>query len=350
MKDFVIADEFLYREKTTDESSFCVVAHNDYVERFLEDVYGRAGLCLKIFNQPAEDKTVATFKWGGAALRECVIAQNLFAQAGMAPRVFDVVRVGDRFAQVTAYLPPGEQPSAERVADLRPLVKKYKLGTWRNYWDVNSRNWRSNMFVDFSGFHFIDIQAYEADLVHQAHSRRGEHIGVAYQPVPDLGIKGTRDMETRIAAMRLNEIDFVGKTVLDIGCNLGYLCRWMGAQGARRVVGVDRIADLTYQVANFLGDWETDYLRLRLPEEAGRIFFNSGIQTFDIVIATAVVKHVGGLAPWLRELCRDLFIFEGHGSIGATVYEPQLHDYFKTVTYFGQTNDNYKRHLFQCRV
>ena len=29
------------------------------------------------------------------------------------------------------------------------------------------------------------------------------------------------------------------KMVLDVGCNLGYLCRWAREQGARRVVGVD---------------------------------------------------------------------------------------------------------------
>lgn len=236
------------------------------------------------------------------------------------------------------------------MAALRPLVKKYRVGLRKNFWDVNPRNWRSGLFVDFSGFHFVDLAAYEADLLRQAHTRRGEYIGVAYQPVPEMGIKGTRDMASRIRAMRLEEVDFKGKTVLDIGCNLGYLCRWATAQGARRVVGVDRIADLTYQVANWLGDWQTDYLRLRLPEEAGEIFFSSGIEKFDIVIAAAVVKHVGGLAPWLRDLCQDLFIFEGHGSIGPGGYAPQLRDLFKTVNYFGQTNDNYKRHLFQCRV
>ena len=362
MKHFVIADEFLRAQKTTVASSFCRVAYNDHVESFLAKIYGRRQLCLKIFSRPVQPadgetgwtfkygETASTFKWGGSSLIECVIAQNLFARVGIAPRVFDVVRVNDRLAQVTPFLPQGEQPTAERVAELRPLAEKYKLGTWRDYWDVNSGNWRSGLFVDFSGFYFTDPQAYEADLVRQTYTRRGEYIGGAYQPVPELDIKGTRDMVSRIKAMRLEEIDFKDKTVLDIGCNLGYLCRWAAAQGARRVVGVDRISGLTYQVANWLADWQTDYLSLRLPEEVGEIFFSSGIEKFDIVIAAAVVKHVGGLAPWLRDLCRDLFIFEGHGSISGEVYAPQLRDLFGTVNYFGQTNDNYERHLFQCRV
>ena len=350
MKNLVIANEFLNAEETTAESSFCLVAHNDHVESLLAEIYGRRELCLKIFKGPPGNKTISTFKWGGATLKGCVIIQNLFAQSGLAPRVFDVVQVNDLFAQVTPFLPQGKQPSSTRVAQLRFLTESYKLGTWRNYWDVKPSNWRSALFVDFSGFYFTDPQAYEADLVRQAHTRRGEYIGVAYQPVSELGIKGTRDMNSRVNAMRLDEIDFAGKAVLDIGCNLGYLCRLSSERGARRVVGVDRIAGLTYQMANWLGDWETDYLQLRLPEEAGEIFFSSGIEKFDIVIATAVVKHIGGLAPWLRELCKDLFIFEGHGSIDAEVYEPQLAQFFKEVNYLGQTNDNYKRHLFQCRV
>lgn len=350
MKDLIIASEFLDAEETTVESSFCRVAYNDYLESFLAEIYGRRKLCLKILSKPIGANTISTFNWGGAPLGRCIIAQNLFAQEGIAPRVFDVVRINDQFAQVTPFLSQGEQPSADRVAALLPLVEKYKLGTWRNYWDVSPHNWRSGLFVDFSGFYFADPQAYEDDLVRQAYTRRGEYIGAAYQPVPELNIKGTREMGSRIKAMRLDEIDFADKTVLDIGCNLGYLCRWVTEQGARRVVGVDRIADLTYQVANWLGDWQTDYLTARLPAEVGEILFATGIEKFDIVIAAAVVKHVGGLASWLLELCKDLFIFEGHGSIGAEVYAPQLRDYFRTVNYFGQTNDNYERHLFRCQV
>jgi hypothetical protein len=350
MKNLTIASKFLDAEETTVESSFCRVAYNDHVEAHLAKIYGRRELCLKILNKPVGTNTISSHDWGGASLQGCIIIQNLFAQEGLAPRVFDVVLVNGQFAQVTPFLSQGEQPSADRVAALLPLVEKYKLGTWRNYWDVNPSNWRSGLFVDFSGFYFADPQAYEADLVRQAHTRRGQYLGVAYQPVPELNIKGTREMNSRIKAMRLDEIDFAGKTVLDIGCNLGYLCRWAKEQGARRVVGVDRIADLTYQVANWLGDWQTDYLTARLPDEVSEIFSNTGIGKFDIVIAAAVVKHVGGLAPWLLELCKDLFIFEGHGSIEAEVYAPQLRDYFRTVNYFGQTNDNYERHLFRCRV
>lgn len=352
MYHFTIVDEFLYPEETTDESSFCIVAYNNYIESLLVGYYGQYGLCLKIFKQPAgEGETADSFRWGGVSLRGCVVIQNLFARAGIAPRVFDVVRVNDdRLALVTPFLPPGIQPSAERVDRLRQLADDYKLGVRKNHWDVNPRNWRCGLFVDFSGFHFEDPHGYEAALVRQAHTRRGEYIGMAYQPVDELNIRGTRDMETRIKAMRLGEIDFTGKTVLDIGCNLGYLCRWATEQGAWRVVGVDRIADLTFQIANWMGDWQTDYLCLRLPDEVGGIAEASGIREFDVVIATAVVKHLGGMAPWLRELCADLFIFEGHGTIEAAVYEPQLRDHFETVNYIGQTDDNYARHLFQCRV
>lgn len=350
MRELFVDAGDLVAEETTDESSFCLVAYNRVIEMLLESIYGRDHLCLKIFNSPAKNLTVKMFKWGGFSLWECVLIQNLFAGQGIAPRVFDVVRVGERLAQVTSFVPVGEQPSAERLAELRSLTKAYDVETRKNHWDVNPRNWRSNLFVDFSGFRFNDLAAYEADLVRRAHTRRGKYLGVAYQPVAELGIRGTRDMESRVQAMRLDEIDFKGKTVLDIGCNLGYLCRWAKAHGGRRVVGIDRIAALAYEIANCLGDWQTDYLSLRLPDQVGEILFSSEIERFDIVIATAVVKHVGGLAAWLVDLCQDVFIFEGHGSIAVTAYEPWLRDHFGETVYLGETDDNYRRHLFRCRV
>lgn len=345
-----IDDNYLHPEESTNESSFCMVAYNQTIEALLAAVYGRDNLCLKIFKKPVAGLTAKTFKWGGTPLWYCTVIQNLFAFHGMAPRVFGIVRVGNQLAQVTPFIPPGEPPPTARVAELRGLLDHYSLGVRKNHWDVNPRNWRGELFVDFSGFHFQDLEAYETDLIRQAHTRRGQYIGIAYQPVPELGIIGTRNMKYRLAAMRLNEISFVDKTVLDIGCNLGYLCRWTRGQGARRVVGVDRIAGLTYQLANWLGDWQTDYLRLRLPDEVGEISVASGIEKFDVVIATAVVKHVGGLAAWLVELCQGTFIFEGHGSIEADAYLPQLETYFRDVRYIGYTEDNYRRHLFQCEV
>lgn len=107
MKQLTIASEFLQPEETTAESSFCLVAYNDYVESLLTRIYGRHELCLKIFSRPIQEGGITTFKWGGTWLRECVMAQNLFARAAIAPRVFDVGQVNDQLAQVTPFLPGG---------------------------------------------------------------------------------------------------------------------------------------------------------------------------------------------------------------------------------------------------
>jgi len=313
------------------------------------------GLCLKVISTPKKSTgdTIKTFEWGKAPLHGCVVIQNLFAcHHALAPRVFDVVRLDDgRFAQVTRFLPASKKTHPKAMKKVESLILTYGLGTFKNYRDYFSiNNWRGNKLVDFSGIYFKDPEARETDLVKQAYTRRGTHIGVAYQSVDEMDIKGTRNMPYRVKALKLSEINFSGKTVLDIGCNLGYFCRYAAENGARRVVGIDRIADLSFQISNHLGDWNTDYLRLRLPDDLEEIKVLTGIEKFDIVIAAAVVKHVGGLASWLSKLCKETFIFEGHGSIPADNYSHDLNELFKEVVYLGTTNDNYIRHLFRCNV
>ncbi len=60
--------------------------------------------------------------------------------------------------------------------------------------------------------------------------------GWGYQSIGDH--PGQRDMEHRFSVMNLPN-SFEGKTVIDIGCNIGIACIESKKRGAKRVVGID---------------------------------------------------------------------------------------------------------------
>lgn len=351
MRELEIEPELLVRNEETHKSSYCFVVYNESVEALLREIYGRGQLCLKVFRRPLGKRKPEVFGWGQVAFPETTRVQNLFAWHKLAPRVIDLVMVGEQVAQVVEFVSGGwESKFAELngLAWLGAVAKRYHIKAKKVNWDLNERNWVGGKFVDFSGLYFRDPEAYKRDLVRRAHTRREKYIGVAYQGVQALGIKGTRDMAHRLGVMRLDELDFEGKTVLDLGCNLGAFSRYAFERGAKRVVGVDRIAQLAYEISNWLGYWQIDFIEARLPGDLELVVDACEIERFDIVFATAVSKHMGGFAPWMVDLCGGTLIFEGHGKIPVESYEADLRGAFKRVKFLGETNDNYRRGVWWC--
>lgn len=337
----------LVKDSSTFTSSYCYIVRTSEVRKKLLEVYGRSGLCLKIMKDPLGKHTRFTFGWGKVHLGRASIIQNIFARCGIAPRVYDLIEVNGHAAQVTEFAK--KNGGSPNIGKLKILMEEHGILS-RKSLDVGNRNWVGNKFVDFSGFYFADRNHYVKNLVESAHTRRGKNIGVAYQGVHELEIRGSRDFAHRVKQMGLESIDFSGKTVLDIGCNLGNYSRLADREHAKRVVGVDRIADLSFQVSNLFYCFNIDFIKARLPDDIDEITKQSGIEKFDIVFCMAVIKHVGGFAPWLKDLCSDLLVFEGHGNISSEVYKPVLTENFRKVDFLGNTHDNYKRAVFICRV
>lgn len=350
LKRLDLSLESLARDEDARASSYCFIVRNDRLDDVLADEFGRDGLCLKVFKRTVKPgEKVEDFKWGKVLLVEATKVQNLFAFAGLSPRVYGIVSVnGDRFAQVTDHLTGrvGEW-HAHKIPE---LLERYSIST-KKWQDFGVRNWVDGKFVDFSEFCFEDVGNYEQSLVERAYVRkRGSNpASTAYQSVPELGIKGTRDMEHRSTILQLDRADFTGKTVLDLGCNLGAFCRLACDRGAKRVVGVDRGVELTREISNWLGYWNVDYLDLSLPVEADQVAVLSNIGTFDIVFSLAVHNYMEGDVDWMADLCQHLLLFEGHGGDAVEVYDGYLHKNFDFVEHLGQTTDNYERQVFQAR-
>ncbi len=328
-------------------SNQCFIYYSDELEELLHQTFGRKGACLKAFRHPATP--LDEFPWDphkDGLLVECTKAQNLFALRGLAPFVYDIVLLNDTsWAQVTDYV-GGAKPPTTSVSS-KDVMCEFRIST---SWDMNQRNWVQGYLVDFGGFHWKAPSRYEEDMK----GRIQKYATWGSNPLPyqgDFGLPSQRDMEHRVWMMRLDEVEFEGKVVLDLGCSLGLFCQDALQRGAKRAVGIERgakLTDLCYEVANWRGRWNVDFLDLNLPEERKRIEERTGIASFDIVYALSVDRQIG-YASWMAEMCDGVFFLEGHVPDQEYTYRDRLEADFSEVEFLGTTRDHGPRPLFRCR-
>jgi len=335
------------RDRRTEGGVFSYIARGPYIEDVLEAHYGRRGLCLKVFRQEAGP--LSEFCWSpkvGVPLAMCTKAQNLFARKGYAPRVYDIALVNnEHWAQVTDYVTPNGK-AFDRAACRQDVVLYYPVGTVGG--DPNPANIIGGKLVDFQHHRLTD--AYKVAMIERikqntAWGSRSE----PYQAIPGLGLESQRNTGHRLQMMGWDELPFSGKTVLDVGCNVGAFCQQAYIRGALRCVGVDKphVAGAAYEVANWYGYWNIDFIGAMLPGEAGRIAAESGIDVFDVVLCLSV-KQVKPL-EWVFPLVGDVLFFEGHVPDREHTYRAALEAEFPVVEFLGMTKDHGPRPLFRCR-
>ena len=283
------------------------------------------------------------------------IVQNLFALHGLAPRLRALVATSEGWEkEVEPFLIGGEADTGKA----RKVVRKYRLGLRSKRDDARaaihgvsfSGRWQGDKMVDFTGYYFRDSAGYVKGLRKRVQHRRGGSLG--YQGVPELGIPGQRDHKLRVKQMKLKGLDFVGKSVLDLGCNVGRWCQEAVDRGASRVVGVDdRRIGLWTQVNNWISPnyWRIEFVKAELPYHWKQVRKATGQASFDIVICMAITPHCeGGYQPWIGKLTRELLIFEGDDKTTFKNYEADLKKDFDRVEKVGYVTDDGKRPLFHC--
>ncbi len=322
--------------------SFAMVLHTKLITEMLEAKYGREGLCLKVIpNNGAEHPSDSL--WDGEPLGMTSLIQNFVAMEGLAPRVYDLVMVnGTHAAQVTDWVNKGQE--AARQEDLLAAFALLGITSRREQWDIgeNRDNWRSGLFVDFSGLRLPDeaMDKIINTLRSQATIKKGQPADGAYQAVPTLAIPGDRPIT------RVFPVDCENLNVLDVGCNLGHFSRLAVDHGAVRVVGVDR--GMTAMHANIvnalLGYWTIDVVTATLPAEHEQL---PNIE-FDLAVCLSVINYMGddGI-PWLARTAPALWL-EGHGDIPAGSYLPALNQSYSEVKRLADTTDNKVRAQFYC--
>jgi len=325
------------RDGRSEGGVFTFIARGPEIEALLRERYGRDGLCLKVFKQKRKG-SAWDYTWSdkGVNLMQSTMAQNAVARYGLAPRVFDIVDLPDgRIAQVTEY-----------VVDDGVFDKALARRAWKEQGlraittDPNPHNYVGGKMVDFQ-YYFL-LPSYGGDLIKRAHEVAA--WGSRSEPYQSIfGCDAQRDTGHRVEMMRLDELDLGGKTVLDVGCNLGAMCIEAAKRGALRVTGVDlpHVADLAYDVANWTGWWNIDYIGAQLPRERDKL---GG--SYDVIFALSC-KQVQPV-PWLFDLCREVLFWEGHVPDKEDTYRPLLEQHFSRVEFLGATRDHGPRPLFRC--
>jgi 2-polyprenyl-3-methyl-5-hydroxy-6-metoxy-1,4-benzoquinol methylase len=105
---------------------------------------------------------------------------------------------------------------------------------------------------------------------------------------------GSRNTLYRLDSMQI-PMNVTGKSVLDLGCQIGALCTEMHLRGAGRVLGLDHRDDYIFcaeEVAKY-NKHKIEYKQMDLCDIPKVVSFLNGEQ-FDIVFLLSMYKHLKG--------------------------------------------------------
>ena len=325
----------------------------------IQSRWGRKDCCIKVIknNEPFHPKIEDQW-WGfshplkGSKLREAMHIQNIYAHYGLAPRVYAVFILKINRKRYWAMLVQDMGHLVEvagmqnklMTGPMKGIADKYHITMFDDGRECNVVNGK---YVDFQGFHLPDN--YQEELKQRI-------VGVAnvgkwgpwmnYHDIPELEIKGGRNNELRVKQMKLQQIDFRGKTVLDIGCSEGYFCHYAEKRGAKRVLGIDLpgVTVNLWELASYLGYYNNEYIGWDLLDEDITVD-----EPFDVVFFFSMCQHVG-LPKWIRKATKELLVFEGNGKDEDQPTEDKIKEQFNNIVKVGETTDLFNRRIIWARV
>ena len=170
------------------------------------------------------------------------------------------------------------------------------------------------------------------------------------------GIKGRRDTKHRLAVMKLPD-NFQGKSVLDIGCNLGAMCIVAAEKNAGRVVGIDahdRTIEIAKEYAQCAGFKNIEYYVANIDKGLACLKNTVGDHPFDYVFVLSVMNNVDKkcLVEVIKYFCKDTLYLEGHskqkrGHISRFISDKLS---FQDIEFLGYTKDKYTRANFKAHT
>jgi len=191
----------------------------------------------------------------------------------------------------------------------RPHIIR-ELGKRKNY-TVNG----SIKFVDIDQKYYYTScdERFKRDIFREGqfpYRRRSQ----PYQSIEEKGIHGARNMAHRFNVM---QGDFRGKTVLELGCNMGGVCRITKDRHAKYCVGIDNQEETNNVARRFLDAEGYKGIRIETYD------INNGLEglqaligkdKFDYVFALSMLKHVGHKALFdiINYYTKEKCWIEGH--------------------------------------
>ena len=289
----------------------------------LEYKEGR-GIKLIVNNRMKNAKTV----------QKMAIIQTYYANLGLAPRVYNLGFIGEYpYLEVEHIEGKFKTPTKK----LKKLIKKVAKdsGFIKPYLDTDMRkNYIIKddkvFYIDFHGFK-LSLKKFEKwvlkeieDKTHWGHLN-DDNERFSYQT-------GKRDMRYRIKQMKLDEIDFKDKRVLDVGCNLGLFMHYVSSEGGS---GIGFDTPEIMNLAWLYKFWISPLAKIEFSESEGE---------FDIQLYLAMVHTFGYPQP-----IAPLTIFEGHNLQDKDKTEQSLKgNGFSKIEFINYTEDRGKRPVFWC--
>lgn len=322
---------------------------------------GRGDAWGKIFFNPL-GRSLAEYVWQGthppehicnSLLLDATAIQNIAASYGLAPRVYALFLVKNAQkgtthpAQLCQYIAQPPDNEAVKMATFAALAELGEELGYSAFRDLRGSNCRGRQWLDFQGWRFTNTYQVRLALRVQELGRFQGPPG-SYQSVPELVLGGRRDTAQRIRQLALDQVNFSGQSVLDLGCHVGGFCRYALECGARRVVGIDKPKPVraAAELSAYLGSYNIDYVALDLREATlSDIVAQTGMGQFDIVLFLAMRLHVG-YPDWLPTVCRRLLVYETHPHPSPASLDrarAELGDGFDEVRYIGKSGDQYPR-------
>lgn len=187
---------------------------------------------------------------------------------------------------------------------------------------------------------------------------KNTHFGKAknqpYQTIGDL--HGSRNMEYRYKFMGMPE-NLEGKTVLDIGCNMGMICMEAKRRGAERVVGIDYDKKIIETAKKFFkqNDCDVELYNFNVNDGLNSLKEKIGNAKFDYVFALAIWGTVKKPILWemINYYCIDTCWMEGHnkerGKEEEIRKELESNLIFSSLDYLGESIDRGTRPTFRMK-
>ena len=171
-----------------------------------------------------------------------------------------------------------------------------------------------------------------------------------YHEIPQLGIKGKRDLNSRLA--HYNQNDFKNATVIDLGCNMGQMSFQAQAWGAKHVMGIEYDSTAVLNANQIKQQLDIENVTF-VVDDLDSNFLWTSMDNFDVVMFLAVIDTIelenryGILSKACRKTNKVMY-FEGHGKQTYNKYMQNIVEYtdFTEIKYMGNTPVS--RPFFRC--
>ncbi len=159
-------------------------------------------------------------------------------------------------------------------------------------------------------------------------------------------LKGRRNLQERYNLIDKNDIK--GKSVVDLGCNIGMCCHWAVETGAVEAFGLDFKEDYV-KLATGLNEFLHNpclFLRADLSNKL------TCEKKFDVGFVFAINQHVNNdfaLAQNIKSLVTEVVYFETNMQSGYREMPDEIKAIFSDIKFLGNT-DKGRRKFYRCTI